>query len=239
MKENFYTKAFHLLLENRKADYEISFILSKKNEDNSIGFIAYAINRNDPDDMVYVSDGIEEYLKCSYEPDWSFNIDEDLFQNLEQDFNLEYMSLDTHHGIWYGIEEWYPDDIEYINGMQQYLSYCYKHGITHCIVTMEEKSVSDIMKYYQEHNAGYDIIARTDIGSTSIVLAHKNKGNTPYVTWRTTPNIKNGYAMGHYFASYRQAIDDYKERCRTVLEVHLDHQRARTKPHKKKPDHER
>lgn len=239
MKNNFYAEAFHLLRENDKENYKINFILSKKNEDNSIGFIAYATHKDDIEDMVYVSSNIDGYAKSNTVADWSFNVDDDLFENLEQNFNIEYMSLNTHYGVWCAIEELYPFDIEHDEGMQQYLTYCHQNEITEKVVNMENGSIGNMMQYYQERNADFKIIARTDIGGTSIVLAKRNSQFTPYVTWRTTPHLKNGYDIGHYFENYREAIDDYKERCRTLLEIHLDRQRALTKPRKEKLNHER
>ena len=63
------------------------------------------------------------------------------------------MSLDCHYGVWSAIEEYYPEDIEYKKGMQEYLKYCKDNGITK---EKLEKEVNyegeDAMQHYKEKN---------------------------------------------------------------------------------------
>ena len=85
--------------------------------------------------------------------DWAFNIDEDIFGKLENDNKvIEYMNMDMHYGIWCSIEEWYPEDIEYKKGMQEYLKYCKEEGITKEKIEKEIKltEVNDIMRFYKD-----------------------------------------------------------------------------------------
>ncbi|UKI57350.1 MAG: hypothetical protein L6V81_08410 [Clostridium sp.] len=40
------------------------------------------------------------------------------------------MTDDVHYSIWNSINELYPNDIEYKNGVQEYLQYCKEKNIT-------------------------------------------------------------------------------------------------------------
>ena len=58
--------------------------------------------------------------------EWDFNIDENVFAELEDGYEIRYMPLETHFGMWYVLNE-YREDINHTEGMQKYLYYCVKH----------------------------------------------------------------------------------------------------------------
>ena len=121
--------------------------------------------------------------------EWDYNIEDYLLDDLENGFEIEYMTIDEHCGIWYTIDNW-RDDIFHMEGLQKYLSYCQQHEITSQVISLYSSEHIDISDLYQEANGPYKIIAETSIGSRSIVLGHSSISPSPYVTWDTTPNRK-------------------------------------------------
>lgn len=61
---------------------------------------------------------------------WGFNFERDLFELLQAGYEIAGMSLDCHAGVWYTIEDWHDGGIEQEKGMQKYLGYCKRNGIT-------------------------------------------------------------------------------------------------------------
>lgn len=61
---------------------------------------------------------------------WGFNFERDLFENLQAGYEIAGMTLDCHAGVWYTIEDWHDGGIEHEKGMQKYLGYCKRNGIT-------------------------------------------------------------------------------------------------------------
>lgn len=62
--------------------------------------------------------------------DWAFNYDNDLFEQLQKGYKIGYMTDNAHYDIWCLINEWYPEDIEYKDGLNLYIKYCVDNGIT-------------------------------------------------------------------------------------------------------------
>lgn len=96
---------------------------------------------------------IEPYtMDTNSVPEWAYNFDEDIFEELEKNKEIGYMSMDTHFNIWETIHQWYPEDIEHKKGMQKYLKYCKDNKITKEIIEKEVKlDVSiDVMKFYEK-----------------------------------------------------------------------------------------
>ena len=61
--------------------------------------------------------------------DYAYSIDEDIFGELESGKKIAYMSLDFHYCIWQNVHYYYPEDIQYKEGLQIYLQYCKDNGI--------------------------------------------------------------------------------------------------------------
>lgn len=61
---------------------------------------------------------------------WSLDFEEDLFEPLEKGYEIVLMSSLCHSVIWRLIEDSYNNNCEYGKGMQTYLSYCKRNGIT-------------------------------------------------------------------------------------------------------------
>lgn len=144
--EQMIEKTMELLKNDEEYErFELSYILIDKDD------------REEAKAITFYGDEIAEVdLKTNeISPimDWAYNTDEDVFGELEKNKEIGYMSLDCHYGIWTEIEEYYPEDIEYKKGMQDYLKYCKDNGITK---EKLEKEVNydgeDAMQHYKEKN---------------------------------------------------------------------------------------
>ncbi len=119
------------------------------------------INPNNNDTISIISDGqgkIVEFTPYTKEmekgyshiAEWDYNFDDYLFQELEKGYEIGYMSVDNHYGVWNSIEELYPEDINYKDGVQWYLQYCADNGITKKYLDEKTKlDTPDIMKYFE------------------------------------------------------------------------------------------
>lgn len=135
-------KADELLKNNEEyEDYEVQYILIDKDDPENATATAFR------DDEIAIIDLKTNEINPTAE--WAFNIDEDIFSELENNKEIGYMTLDFHYGIWSVIEQWYPEDMDYKKGMQEYLKYCKENGITK--EKLEFKG-EDAMQHYKEKN---------------------------------------------------------------------------------------
>ena len=84
--------------------------------------------------------------------DWAFSFDGDLFMYLEQGYELAGMSLETHGVVWEEIAECHGNgSINYPKGMQHYLNYCNRNGVTVELLRAERQyDGMDVMKLYDK-----------------------------------------------------------------------------------------
>lgn len=127
-----------------------------------IEYILY--NKLQNEFRVLISDGYESSYEDTidvfsnrvtnemYVPEWDFNFDYYVFNELEIKGNrLLYVSPNTHHGLWNSLHELYPNDIDCKKGVQKYLKFCKQNNITK--ETIEKycefsKLPEDCMKFY-------------------------------------------------------------------------------------------
>lgn len=209
-----YVEKIYQIMRNHK-DYnmEIQYILYKKESHNQeLQFKAVCISRDEPDDVLGITNikGFEPYHPI---PEWDYNIDTYLFQDLKDGFDILYMPLYIHRVIWMDVHD-FRNDIDCVDGLQRYLAYCQKEGINASILEhVMSGKVNNIMDLYNEENSGYKIIAETTCNEAAVVLGYKKDALSEYVTWDTTKDRKGGYLSGHYFTKYKYAVEDYKARC--------------------------
>lgn len=90
---------------------------------------------------VICSDGLDSAIEFSpytkeYQggytivPEWDYNYDYYIFDLLEKDCEIGYISNEIHYSIWNSISELYPNDIEFKDGVNKYIDYCKKNNIT-------------------------------------------------------------------------------------------------------------
>ena len=134
-------------------NYEIHFVLKKTNKDILTDVIAYAAYQ----DVGLSFHPYGEVAPLSFNCfDWSFSYDDNLYDFLEDGYEIAAMSMDSHFCIWTTIEEWQNEEINHPAGMQMYLAYCKRNGIS---INKLREAVSysgiDVMKFYDgktKHN---------------------------------------------------------------------------------------
>ncbi len=88
-------------------------------------------------------------------PEWDFNFDYYIYNLLEEGWKIGFMSDEVHYSIWNSITELYPEDIDYKDGVQNYLQYCADNKITKEYLDEKVKNsipnadTPDIMKYFE------------------------------------------------------------------------------------------
>ena len=89
-------------------------------------------------------------------PEWDYNFDYYIYNLLEENWEIGYMTPEVHYGIWNSINELYPEDIDYKEGVQKYLKYCKENNISKEYLDKQmEKEIPnvntpDIMKYLDD-----------------------------------------------------------------------------------------
>lgn len=128
------------------ADYsymELDYILEDKKDKTK----SYAV-ASDCDEMIEINLSTHEVSNIA---EWAYSIDSDIFGMLEENKDISYMSMQVHYGIWCQIDKYYPEEIEYKNGMQKYLKYCKENNIDK--KTIDERmniDTPDVMKIYKK-----------------------------------------------------------------------------------------
>lgn len=125
---------------NAKIEY---VLVNKQNTKNSIALI------NDREQDLY--EVILKDNEINPALDWAYNVDDDVFAHLENEYEIGFMSLEFHSGIWNQVEDIGIEQFEHKLGLQKYLKYCRDNGIDK--KTICEKlniNLSDIMPYYNE-----------------------------------------------------------------------------------------
>lgn len=234
---DYYKDAWNALSRAKVNNLKITYILAKKEENGNESIKAVAYKEDEPDIIVGVD--ISEDDRNYRIPDWAFNIDEYLLDNLQNGFEIKYMPLEEHYGVWCCIDDW-REEINSKEGLQRYLSHCHKKDINVKTLSLLEVDVNDIMDLYEEKNGNYKILTEMSIGKSAIVLAHNPNSPSPYVTWETAPNRNWGYQSGHYFTKYNDAFNDFKERSKTMFEFSMKHKKEQSRPKvKKEQEYER
>lgn len=128
-----------------------------------IDYLLVKGNMAAPEDLIVYASSEDELLRLrpldenekpltSYE--MFFEYDFDLFKYLEQGYSLAGMSLDCHYCVWFEISE-YHKDFESQNGMQKYLDYCKRNGVTRELLANNPDyvgmaTVIDVMTLYDK-----------------------------------------------------------------------------------------
>jgi len=146
------TKAYQ---EHRDWDheyYQLEYIISKGNITRAYaGFETTMISFNPLD-----SKSGYNYIDVLI-----YSFDDDLFNDLEKGYSLVGMTIECHYNIWASIEQ---GGIEYLEGMQKYLEYCKRNGITKDKLNKEVGYEGmDVMALYDK-TQDQRKIARQDLG---------------------------------------------------------------------------
>lgn len=125
-------------------DGKIEYILvNKQNEKHSIALVSDKYL-----DIYQVTLKDKEIIPAE---DWFYSIDTDVFELLEKNYEIGFMSLEFHSSIWGQVEDIGIEEFEHKVGLQKYLKYCKNNNIDKkAICKKVDTDVPDIMKYYNE-----------------------------------------------------------------------------------------
>lgn len=119
------------------------------------------INPDNNDTVSIISDGVDKIveftpftkeMKTGYSKvsEWDYSFDNYLFKDLENFYQIGYMSAKTHYNIWNSIEELYPESIYNKDGVQWYLQFCADNGITKEYLDKKTNlDTPNILKYFE------------------------------------------------------------------------------------------
>ena len=117
------------------------------------------INPSNDELWVMCSDGVDTaielhykdgIMKNNYVPEWDYNFDYYVYNLLEDGYKIGYMSDDLHYSLWNSIHELYPDDIEFKNGVKNYIKYCKNNHINKDYIDKKTNlDTPDIMHLFQ------------------------------------------------------------------------------------------
>ena len=104
----------------------IDYVLYDPNNDNT-----YALASDGYDEAIEFTPFTKEYEEGYINvPGWDYNFDYYIYNYLEEGKKIGYMTDEVHYSIWNSINDLYPKDIDYKDGVQEYLQYCADNGIT-------------------------------------------------------------------------------------------------------------
>lgn len=127
-------------LPNPKIEY---VLVNKENNKNSIALISD--NSGELYEIFLQDNRIMPAL------DWAYNVDNDIFSHLENEYEIGYMNIEFHFNIWGQFKDWDIEDVESKLGFQKYLKYCKENKIDRNVVCDENDiNIPDIMQYYNE-----------------------------------------------------------------------------------------
>lgn len=118
------------------------------------------INPDNKDTISIISDGVDKIveftpftkeMKTGYSKvsEWDYSFDNYLFKDLENVYQIGFMTDETHYNVWNSLEELYPENINNKDGVQRYLQYCADKGITKEYLDKQMNlDTPDIMKYF-------------------------------------------------------------------------------------------
>ncbi len=177
------------------------------------------INPNNFDTISIVSDGQEKILEFtpftknmetgySHVPEWDYNLDDYLFKRLEEGYQIGYMSEKTHDNVWDTLQEYFPSDIEHINGVQLYLQYCIDNGT----LLAQRKNLKDYETHIKQDGISFD--------DNKILLFKGNRGEQPValIKWAeeyviaidyTIDKSKIYWSRGYYYSDVEKAKEDF------------------------------
>ena len=120
-----YDEISSFLFEDNKNMHIDSIIFDEKTKST------YTI-ATDGNDICYSFDPYSKYEPNGYNivPEWDYNFDYYVYDLLEKGCDIGYMTDEMHYGIWNSINELYPNDIEFTDGVLRYVEYCKNNNIT-------------------------------------------------------------------------------------------------------------
>ncbi|MEF2663364.1 MAG: hypothetical protein U0M92_03490 [Bacilli bacterium] len=148
------------IVDKVKENIESYLMEDMEHQNKVIDFILY--NPETKETQVVASDGLEEMILFASHtkgqdkdywtiPEWDFNFDEYFFKELQNGYEIGYITNDTHYGLWNTIADLYPsNELNNENGVKKYLQFCKENNITkEYLDDVMKMQIPDIMKYYE------------------------------------------------------------------------------------------
>jgi len=130
-----------------KENYQIDYLLIKGKKSTPEDVIAYASHE---DEMLRFRP-LDENDRPFWDYGIRFDTEIDLFEYLQEGYSLAGMSLDSHCCTWHDIAN-YRSEYRAQNGMQKYLDYCRRHGVTKELLACETGyDGMDVMSLYDRN----------------------------------------------------------------------------------------
>ena len=145
-------------IDKIKTDVEEFLKNSEEHKDKEINYILY--DSNNYDILVLASNGNDKAIEFNsfnkiddssykYVPNWNFDSDYHIFEYLEDGKQIAYINDEIHYNLWEYINDFYPDEIPYTDGIQKYLEYCKWNNITEEYLSNKGLFVlSDTMRFF-------------------------------------------------------------------------------------------
>lgn len=109
----------------------------------------------DGNEICYSFDPYSVYEPNGYNlvPEWDYNFDYYIYDLLDKGCEIGYMSDDLHYGLWNSINELYPNDLEFTDGVLKYVDYCKNNNITKDYLDSRFScDIDDIMPLFDSEN---------------------------------------------------------------------------------------
>lgn len=146
----------------KKAYDNISNYLNDNYKDMYIDCILYDekthatyTTATDGNEKCFSFDPYSKYQPDGYDiiPEWDYNFDYYVYDLLEKGCDIGYMTDEMHYGIWNSINELYPNDIEFTDGVLRYVEYCKNNNITkEYLDSKVDLETPDIMPLFDTNN---------------------------------------------------------------------------------------
>lgn len=133
---------------NPENNYQLDYVLAKGSSPTPDTAIAYAHCL----DEIISFNPLDSDAHAQNVWEWAFSFDSELFEYLEQGYDLAGMSLEAHCAAWSEIEEYHDNDgIIHPKGMQRYLDYCKRNRVTAELLCRElQYDGMDVMTLYDK-----------------------------------------------------------------------------------------
>ena len=133
----------HDLVEQHGKSVEM-VLMNSKNTDESL---AYAYSKEE-DSLIEIRPHTKENEAVWSIPEWDFNFDNYLFEQLESNYEIGMITPEMHYNIWNSLNELFPEELNNLEGVQKYLQYCKDNNITKQYIEEQmNMKVPDVMQY--------------------------------------------------------------------------------------------
>ena len=172
--EKFKEEVYKQCIEHEDYDMRISYILSKKEDNDIKSHKAICYSYSDPDQIRTVTEQ-DNTISYSTTLEWAFNFDEDFLSDLQDNWKIEYMPIEEHYNVWCAVNE-LRDEIYHTDGLQEYLKYCQKNQIDSNTISLLGLRKVNIMDMYIEKMKSIELFLIHQLGKILsylvIVLKH-------------------------------------------------------------------